>query len=97
MLKKNAQPIATVLSEFLNENPGLKIAVAEHRAVLAWRELLGEGVSHYTKNIYFQRNVLHVQLTSSVLRAELIMNKQSLIDKLNEHAGMEIVKEIVFR
>lgn len=71
--------------------------MAEHRAVSAWRELLGEGVSHYTKNIYFQRNVLHVQLTSSVLRAELIMNKQSLIDKLNEHAGMEIVKEIVFR
>ena len=51
MLKKNAQPIASVASEFLNENPGLKIAVAEHRVVSAWRELLGEGVSHYTKNI----------------------------------------------
>ncbi|HMM18405.1 MAG TPA: DciA family protein, partial [Petrimonas sp.] len=39
----------------------------------------------------------HVQLSSSVLRAELIMNKRNLIDKLNEHAGMEIVKDIVFR
>jgi hypothetical protein len=38
-----------------------------------------------------------VQLTSSVLRAELIMNKQNLIDKLNEHAGMEIVQDIAFR
>lgn len=97
MLKKNAQPIANILSEFFDENPGLKTSVAEHRAVSAWRELLGEGVSHYTKNVYFRRNVLHVQLSSSVLRAELIMNKQNLIDKLNEHAGMEIVKDIVFR
>ena len=97
MLKKNAQPIANILSEVFNENPELKTSVAEHRAVSAWRELLGEGVSHYTKNVYFRRNVLHVQLSSSVLRAELIMNKRNLIDKLNEHAGMEIVKDIVFR
>ncbi len=97
MLKKNAQPIATILSEFFDENPELKTSVAEHRAVSAWRELLGEGVSHYTKNVYFRRNVLHVQLSSSVLRAELIMNKRNLIDKLNEHAGMEIVKDILFR
>lgn len=97
MLKKNAQPIANILSEFFNENPELRTSVAEHRAVSAWRELLGEGVSHYTKDVYFRRNVLHVQLSSSVLRAELIMNKQNLIDKLNEHAGMEIVQDIVFR
>lgn len=97
MLKKNAQPISNILSEFFNENPELKTSVAEHRAVTAWRELLGEGVSHYTKNVYFRRNVLHVQLTSSVLRAELIMNKQNLIDKLNEHAEMEVVRDIVFR
>ncbi len=97
MLKKNAQPISNILLEFFNENPELKTSVAEHRAVTAWRELLGEGVSHYTKNVYFKRNVLHVQLTSSVLRAELIMNKQNLIDKLNEHAEMEIVHDIVFR
>ena len=89
--------MATILSEFFDENPELKTSVAEHRAVSAWRELLGEGVSHYTKNVYFRRNVLHVQLSSSVLRAELIMNKRNLIDKLNEHAGMEIVKDIVFR
>lgn len=97
MLKKNAQSIANILSEFFNENPGLKTSMAEHRAISAWRELLGEGVSHYTKNIYFRRNILHVRLTSSVLRAELIMNKQNLIDKLNEHAGMEVVQDIVFR
>ena len=97
MLKRNAQQLNDILSEFFNENPELKTSVAEHRAVSAWRELLGEGVAHYTKNVYFKRNVLHVQLTSSVLRAELIMNKQNLIDRLNEYAEMEVVKYIVIR
>ena len=97
MLKRNAQQLNDILLEFFNENPELKTSVAEHRAVSAWRELLGEGVAHYTKNVYFKRNVLHVQLTSSVLRAELIMNKQNLIDRLNEYAEMEVVKDIVIR
>ena len=97
MLKKNAQQLNEILSDFFDENPALKTSVAEHRAVSAWRELLGEGVTYYTKNVYFKRNVLHVQLTSSVLRAELIMNKQNLIDRLNEHAEMDIVRDIVIR
>lgn len=97
MLKKNSQHLADALSEFFSENPRLKVSIAEHRAVTAWRELLGEGVSHYTKNVYFRRNILYVQLTSSVLRAELIMNKQNLIDRLNEHAGMDVVQDIVLR
>ena len=97
MLKRNAQQLNNILSEFFDQNPELRTSVAEHRAVTAWRELLGEGVAHYTKNVYFKRNVLHVQLTSSVLRAELIMNKQNLIDRLNEYAEMEIVKDIVIR
>ncbi len=95
--KKNAQPISEMLSDFLSSNPKLKISLAEHRAIAAWRELLGEGVAQYTKNIYFRRNVLFVQLTSSVLRAELLMNKQNLINRINEQAGMNVVKDIVMR
>lgn len=97
MLKRNAQHIKDVLSQFFEENPALKTSVAEHRAITAWRDLLGEGVSKYTKNIYFRRNVLYVQLTSAVLRAELQMNKNNLIERLNEAAGMHIVKDIVLR
>lgn len=97
MEKKNAQSISDMLSDFLDGNPRLKVSLAEHRAVSAWKELLGEGVSQYTKNVYFRRNTLFVQLTSSVLRAELLMNKANLIKRLNEQAGMDVVKDIVMR
>ena len=49
MLKKNAQPIATILSEFFDENPELKTSVL-NTCVSAWRKVLPKG-SH-TQNVY---------------------------------------------
>lgn len=97
MKKKNFQPLSEAMSEFLEERAGLHMKLAEYRAVKGWHEVLGEAVSKYTKNVYFRRNTLFVQLSSSVLRAELIMNKDGLIEKINEYAEMEVVRDIVFR
>ena len=97
MKEKNAQPLSEVLSDFMNENSSLKMKLAEHRAVKAWESVLGDAVSKYTKNVYFKRNVLYVQLSSAVLRAELLMNKDGLIEKINEYAEMPVVRDIVIR
>lgn len=97
MLKHEAKSIGDILAEYFEENALLKTNIAEHRVITAWRELLGEGVSSYTTNVYLKRNTLYVQLSSSVLRAELQMNKKSLIEKLNEAAGMPIVYDIILR
>lgn len=98
MKKKYAQPLSELMSDFYdNHNKGLKERLSEHRAVKAWNELLGEGVSKYTKNVYFKRNVLYVHLSSAVLRAELLMCKEELIEKVNEYAGMPVVRDIILR
>ena len=97
MKKKNAQPLSEVLSDFLDGHGNLKAKLAEHRAGKGWHDLLGEGVSKYTRSVYFSRNILYVQLSSSVLREELRMNKAGLIKKLNEHAGMPVIRDIVLR
>lgn len=97
MFKRNAQPLSQALSEFFDKNSSLREKLAEHKVVKGWREVLGEGVSHYTKQVYFKRRILYVQLTSSVLRAELLMNKENLIKKMNDYAGMPIVQDIIIR
>ena len=97
MKKRNAQPISELLSDFLDGNSGLKVKLAERRAVKAWQEVLGEGVLKYTRNVYFKRNVLYVHLSSAVLRAELIMNKEGLIEKINAYAGLPVVRDILIR
>lgn len=97
MRKQESKSLGDILSEYFDDNSILKTNLAERRAIDAWKTLLGSGVSEYTRNVYLKRNVLYVQLSSSVLRAELQMNKQNLIDKLNEAAGMNVVKDIVLR
>lgn len=97
MFKRDAQDLGSILKEIMEENTMLKSRIAEQRVLRAWKKILGEGVSKYTSNLYFKRGVLFVHLDSSVLRAELRMNKQSLIEKLNEYAGMNIIRNIVLR
>ncbi|HOV35151.1 MAG: DUF721 domain-containing protein [Dysgonomonadaceae bacterium] len=97
MRKQESKSLGDILSEYFDDNAALKTNLAERRAVEAWKTLLGSGVGEYTRNVYLKRNVLYVQLSSSVLRAELQMNKQNLIDKLNEAAEMDVVKDIVLR
>ncbi|HOM63090.1 MAG TPA: DUF721 domain-containing protein [Dysgonamonadaceae bacterium] len=97
MRKQESKSLGDILSEYFDDNAALKTNLAERRAVEAWKTLLGSGVGEYTRNVYLKRNVLYVQLSSSVLRAELQMNKQNLIDKLNEAAEMDAVKDIVLR
>ena len=97
MRKKNSQPFSKAMSDFFEVNNGLKMKLAEYRAVTGWHEVLGEGVSKYTRNVYFKRNILYVNISSAVLRAELLMNKKGLIEKINEYAEMPVIKDIVLR
>lgn len=97
MQKKNAQSLSEALSDFFNENSALKEKLAQQRVISGWKELFGEGIAKYTGNLYFNRGTLYVHLTSAVLRAELVMIKEELIKKLNEHAGLPVIRDIMFR
>jgi hypothetical protein len=69
-----------------------KVNVAE-----AWANLMGNGVNTYTTAVKLDRDVLYVELSSSVLREELSYGKQKIINMLNEALGKEIVKKLVLR
>ncbi len=92
----NQNSIADVLKEIIEVNKlhsGLdQISVAD-----AWKNLMGNGVNSYTRNIALKGNILYVELTSSVLREELSHGKYKIIAMINEELGREIVKEVVLR
>jgi predicted nucleic acid-binding Zn ribbon protein len=97
MRKRNTESVGEVLRQFFEDNPFFKRKLAESRAVTGWSKLLGSMVASYTTNIYLRNGILYVSLSSSVLRSELLMAKDKLIAKLNEHAGMHVVNDIIFR
>lgn len=97
MRRKNTESIGEVIKQFFEENRFIRAKVAESRVLTGWGKILGPSVSSFTTNIYLKNNILYVSLSSSVLRAELIMSKERIIANLNKYAEMDIVKEIIFR
>lgn len=97
MRKRNTESVGEAIRQFFEENPFIRRKLAESRVVTGWSKLMGKGIASYTTNIYLKHNILYIHLSSSVLRSELSMAKERLIKNLNDHAGMPVVNEIIFR
>lgn len=97
MKRRNAQTLGEVLREFFEENKVLRERFLESRVQQAWGEVLGPMVMKYTSNIYVKRRIMYVSLTSSVLRSELTLYRERLVESLNEHAGGSAIDDIVIR
>ena len=63
----------------------------------AWHKVMGKAISKYTTAITLDRQVLYVQLSSSVLREELSYGKTKIIAMINEEMGKEIINKIILR
>lgn len=68
----------------------------ETSIVAIWPEIMGNAVANRTKQIYIYDKKLFIRLESSVIKNELVMVRHGIIQKLNEHAGNEVITEIVF-
>lgn len=95
MKRANALAIGHVLDDFLEQNPALADKLAETRLMDAWNTVLGSSVSRFTDNLYIRKRALYVKLTSSVLKSELLMCREQIIDKLNSHAGRNVIDNII--
>jgi len=88
--------IGDVLKEIMQVNKlqsGLdKIDVRD-----AWKNLMGNGVNNYTREIMLRGTTLYVELTSAVLREELSFGKDKIIKMINEEMGRVVVTNVVLR
>lgn len=92
----NDSPISEVLKAFI-ENNKLQSGMDKIDVEKAWKELMGNGVNTYTKEVILKGSTLYVTLTSAVLREELSYGKQKIITMLNDELRKEVVKELVLR
>ncbi|HNY58553.1 MAG TPA: DUF721 domain-containing protein, partial [Bacteroidales bacterium] len=85
MRRNKTITLGEALGELIKEyrlEKGLKDA-----AVLnIWEEIAGKVITARTKRIYLKDGVLHIYLTSSVLRNELMMLRDSLKSRINSRA-----------
>ncbi|WP_113651957.1 DUF721 domain-containing protein [Pedobacter namyangjuensis] len=68
----------------------------ETGVVAFWPELMGTAIANRTTQIYVNNKKLFVRIESSVIKNELLIVRTGIIQKLNEHAGGEVITEIIF-
>ncbi len=88
--------ISDALKDFVQTNK-LQKGLDKVNVEDAWKRLMGNGVNKYTTAVKLDRNTLHVQLSSSVLREELSYGNSKIIAMLNEELGKEIIKKLILR
>lgn len=96
MERKEIRKIDTLLQQFIKSNK-LEKGLAEYRLMKSWKDLLGITVAKKTKSMYIRNRKLFVTLHSSVVRNELGMIKDTLIGRLNEAAGMNVIDDIILK
>ncbi len=92
-MSNDEKPLKPLIDKMLRSY-GLGDKLDEMSLVKSWEELVGKMIANHTKDIYFNKGVLCVQLDSSTLRQELSYVKSDLIQKLNDKAGKVMVKDI---
>ena len=96
MEKKDIKRIDSLLDQYVKAH-GLEKGLAEYRLLRSWNNLLGVSIAKKTRNMYIRNRTLFVVLYSSVVRNELDMMKDALLERLNEAAGMKVIDDIVLK
>ena len=97
MKRQNAQSLGDAIRLYLGEKQTFNRKLLENRVINSWSELMGSAVASYTSQVEIRRQKLYVTLTSSVLRHNLMLSRQEIIQKINEKIGSEVITDIIFR
>ena len=95
MFRRDVKNIKDLVMQNLREN-GLETPLLQRRLIDAWPEVAGPSVARFTREVTIYNQVLYVKLSSPVLRTELSMRRQMLIDKLNHVVGARIINDVRF-
>ncbi|MBO7511327.1 MAG: DUF721 domain-containing protein [Bacteroidales bacterium] len=81
MERKYPIPVRQAIQEWLVAE-GLGPSYNAQRVIRIWNEV--SGMERHTGNVWFKEGVLHVTLTSSVVRSRLSLMTAQLIESINE-------------
>ena len=95
MKRNNTEQVGDIIRQFLRLE-GLESPLNEYRLIESWKDVVGPAIARYTSNLYIKNQTLHVHLTSSVLRQELMMGRELLIRNLNKTVGSQVIVDISF-
>ena len=96
MKRTEARNIGQIINDLLKKE-NLDVALDEHRACALWPQIVGDGINRYTIKRYVKDGVMTVHLSSASLKGELMLHRATIIARINEALGRDIISEIIFK
>jgi hypothetical protein len=88
--------IGQAMDEFL-KNSKLKHKVQALRIEEIWEELMGKTVSKYTDSIRISGQTLFITSAVAPLKNELLYQRETIIQRVNEAFGEKVIQEVVIQ
>ena len=95
-MSSNEQSLKDAIGSFLKSSR-LSGKLANRKIIDGWEKIMGTMIARHTKQISIYDKKLFLHLDSAPLKQELFYSREKIIRMLNEEAGEEVIKEIVFR
>jgi predicted nucleic acid-binding Zn ribbon protein len=95
MRKANDKTLKDAIAQMLQVYK-IKRRYDETSIIGLWPDLVGTPVANRTKEIFIRNQRLFLRIESSVVKNELLLMHSQIIEKINEKAEAELVKEIIF-
>jgi hypothetical protein len=88
--------MAEALQQFLNESR-IKGDVQAFQIKEAWESIMGKTIARYTDTTKIFGDRLIISTSVGPLKNELHFQKESIIKRVNEAMGAEVVKEVIIQ
>ena len=84
------------MQQFL-KNSRLKNGLQSVRIEHIWEEIMGKTISKYTDKIQIIEKTLFITTSVAPLKNELLYQKDTIIQRVNEALGEQLIKDVVIR
>ncbi|MFD0794808.1 DUF721 domain-containing protein [Mucilaginibacter litoreus] len=95
MRKANDKSLKEAIEQMLNVYK-IKRRYDETHVIAAWPQLVGKSVANRTKELFINDKKLFLRIESSVIKNELVMMRNQIIQKINDEANSVLVEDIIF-
>lgn len=73
---------------------GIESAVLQNKAMIIWKEVVGEMIAKEATAEDIKHGTLVVRTTTPVWRNELVLRKGEIVKKLNNALGKRVIRDI---
>ena len=88
--------MAQAMEQFLKKSK-MRFNIQAFKIEEIWENIMGKTIAKYTDSIKLINHTLFISTNTAPLKKELIFQRETIIKRINEALGENIVKEVVIK